>query len=294
MHLRDIEIFRTVMQVGIASRAADVLGITQPAVSQAIRRLETEAGLALFVRARARLQPTPEARAFLVEVERSFVGLDALQHRLLSLRQFGVEQLSIASYPALGLSLLPRVIAAMMATQPTLTVSLQVMSSREVRERVLAGLCEIGLMADEASTQGLQHYVLSEVNGVIAIPKKHRLARQQRITVDQFLSAEIVSLNAEDGSTRRLLSALGERAGLYRPRIETPYGISVCECVAQGLGIGLVNPLVGQSYTERGVVLRPFELNIAFRCILATPPSRPLSSTAKRFVAALRSAVAAK
>ncbi len=293
MHLRDVEIFRTVMQSGTASRAADLLGISQPAVSQAIKRLETEAGLALFVRARARLQATPEARAFLLEVERSFVGIDSLQHRLLGLRQFGVDRLSIAAYPALGLGLVPRVLAAMQSHRPALNVSLQVMSSREVRERVLSGLCEIGLMADEASTLGLNHYVLTEVAGVVALPKGHALARVKEISVAQFLSAPIVSLNSEDASVRRLLTALGSDAHRYVPRIETPYGISVCECVAQGLGIGLVNPLVGAGYVERGTVLRPFALRVPFRSILATPAARPLSSTAKAFVAQLRKAIAA-
>jgi DNA-binding transcriptional LysR family regulator len=292
MHVRDVEIFRAVMQSGAASRAADLLGISQPAVSQALRRLEAEAGLALFVRARARLQPTPEARAFLVEVERSFVGIASLQHRLLSLRQFGLDRLSIAAYPALGLGLVPRVLATMQADRPALNVSLQVMSSRDVRERVLAGLCEIGLMADEASTLGLNHYVLSEVQGVIAIKKGHRLTREKHITVTQFLSQPIVSLNAEDASTRRLITALGSEAHRYQPRIETPYGVSVCECVAQGLGIGLVNPLVGASYVDRGIVLRPFALRVPFRSILATTAARPLSTTAKQFITVLRQTIA--
>ncbi len=279
------------MQSGAASRAADLLGISQPAVSQAIRRLELEAGLALFVRARARLQPTPEARAFLIEVERSFVGIDALQHRLLSLRQFGLDRLSVAAYPALGLGLVPRVLATMQADRPALHVSLQVMSSKDVRERVLAGLCEIGLMADEASTLGLNHYLLSEVAGVIALKKGNRLAREKQISVAQFLSQPIISLNAEDASTRRLIAALGSEAHRYAPRIETPYGVSVCECVAQGLGVGLINPLVGASYAERGIVLRPFALRVPFRSILATTAARPLSTTAKQFIAMLRQTI---
>ena len=293
MHLRDVEIFRAVMQSGTASRAANLLGISQPAVSQALKRLETEAGLPLFVRARARLQPTPEAQAFLAEVERSFVGIDLLQLRLHGLRQFGVDRLNIAAYPALGLGLVPRVLGALQARRPALNVSLQVMSSREVRERVLSGLCEIGLMADEASTLGLNHYVLAEVAGVVALPKGHLFSRSKEISVAQFLSAPIVSLNAEDASVRRLISALGSDAHRYSPRIETPYGISVCECVAQGLGIGLINPLVGAGYTERGIVLRPFALRIMFRSILATPAARPLSSTATLFISELRRAIAA-
>ena len=63
MLLRELEIFRTVMMAGSANKAAALLGVSQPAVSQSIRRLEDGAGFALFARLRGRLQPTPEARA---------------------------------------------------------------------------------------------------------------------------------------------------------------------------------------------------------------------------------------
>ena len=69
--LRDFEIFRTVMTSGSASKAAALLGISQPGVSQCLRKLETRAGLALFQRVRGRLVPTPEAQALHAEIERS-------------------------------------------------------------------------------------------------------------------------------------------------------------------------------------------------------------------------------
>ena len=92
--LRDIEIFRTVMTSGSASKAAALLGVSQPAVSQSLRKLEAKAGLLLFQRVRGRLQATPEAQALLVEVDRCFVGLESIAHRLTTLRNFGVGSLT--------------------------------------------------------------------------------------------------------------------------------------------------------------------------------------------------------
>src|SRR3546814_9921841 len=88
MLLREIEVFRTVMTSGTASKAAKLMGVSQPAISQALGRLEQHAGIALFLRVRGRLQPTPAAQALLIEVDRCFVGLDVIEHRLRSLRQF--------------------------------------------------------------------------------------------------------------------------------------------------------------------------------------------------------------
>lgn len=102
MVIRDIEVFRAVMNAGSTSKAAGLLGISQPAVSQAIRRLESAAGFRLFERVRSRLVPTQEAMALMRDVDRYFIGFEVIEHRIRSLRSYGLGQMSIASLPALG------------------------------------------------------------------------------------------------------------------------------------------------------------------------------------------------
>lgn len=78
MRIRDIEVFRSVMTSGSTSKAAGLLGISQPAVSQSIRRLETMADFKLFERVRSRLVPTQEAVALMRDVDRYFWGSRSL------------------------------------------------------------------------------------------------------------------------------------------------------------------------------------------------------------------------
>ena len=59
MNLREIEAFRTVMLCGTASRAAETLNISQPAVTKAVQALERSIHFALFERVKGRLVPTP-------------------------------------------------------------------------------------------------------------------------------------------------------------------------------------------------------------------------------------------
>lgn len=185
--MREIEIFRTVMSFGSASKAAALLGISQPAVSQSIRKLESSAGFALFARLRGRLQPTPEAKALLHEVERSFIGLSAIEHRMRALRQFGLDRLSIASYPAFGLTFVPRALARVAAARGAVgerpQVSLQILSSRDVRDRVLAGHADFGLVADEMPVTGLEHSVFAH------LPRGRGHARQASTDAGQGCAA---------------------------------------------------------------------------------------------------------
>ncbi len=292
MFIRDTEIFRTVMATGNASKAAQMLQISQPAVSQAIKRLEARATIALFERLRGRLHPRPEAFSFLQEVDRCFANIETLENKLQSLKNFSVSHLRIASYPALGLTILPRVIALLRKKRPDLHVRLEIASSNQVRELVLARQCDIGLMADEVTTMGLQHSVLHRANGVIAVPKRHPLAGKKLISAKELVSYPHIALNPDDASTKRLVNALGPLAGQFQPIVQTPYGVSICELALQGVGIGLVNPLIAAGYRERGVVLIPFALNIEFRCLLGTQPNAPLSSIAQEFLKTLRTLIA--
>ena len=91
MRFTEIETFRALMRSSSTPKAATLLGVTQPAVSQSLKRLEPQAALPLFSRSGGRLLPTPEAHALLLEIDRVFIGMDAINHRLASLRNFGVN-----------------------------------------------------------------------------------------------------------------------------------------------------------------------------------------------------------
>lgn len=285
--LRDIEVFRAIMTSGSTSKAAALLGISQPAVSQSLRKLETQAGLSLFERVRGRLNPTPEARAFLQEVDRSFVGLDLLMHRLQSLRQFGVGRLLLACYPALGMGFAPRCLARHLA-QSSLSVSLQIMGSRDVRERLLSGQCDIGLMADESSTAGIEHHVFAQVDGVLVMGPGHPLASRAVIAAQDLRDQAFLSLNPEDMARKRLEQVLATHDVTLASIVETPYGATICEMALLGLGVGLVNPVTALPYLDRGLVARRFALKVSFTCIVGVPAGRPMSGEARLFMRTMR------
>lgn len=286
--LRDIEVFRTIMNSGSTSKAAALLGISQPAVSQSLRKLETQAGLSLFERVRGRLIPTPEARAFLQEVDRSFIGLDALMHRLQSLRQFGVGRLQLACYPSLGMGFVPRCMARHFAHSPSLCVSLQIMGSRDVRERLLSGQCDLGLMADESSTSGIEHHMFAQVDGVLVMGVGHPLASRSVITAHDLRDQAFLSLNPEDMARKRLEQALASHEVTLATSVETPYAVTICEMAVLGLGVGLVNPVTALPYFGRGLVARRFALKVPFNCIMGVPAGRPMPGEARTFMRSMR------
>lgn len=283
------------MTTGSARKAADLLGVTQPAVSQSLKRLEDDAGFLLFQRLRSRLVPTPEAFDLLKEVERVFVGLSALEHKLLSLREFGVNRLDIASYPAFGLGFMPRAIARLKSESKSnflAQVSLQILSSKEVQNRVAKGQSDFGLMADEFSLDGIEHSTFADFSGVVVMPQGHPLSRFKLIKPAQLAEVPFIALNPEDASRRRLEARLQQQNITLQIAAVTPYAASVCELAMHGLGIGLVNPITAFDYAQRGLVVRKLAIDIQFRCLLALPAGRLLSGAAKQLLSVMRKQLA--
>ncbi len=291
MRFTEIETFRALMRSGSTRKAAALLGVTQPAISQSIKRLEAQAGLPLFERSGGRLLPTPEAHALMLEIERVFIGMDAIEHRLASLRNFGINQLDISCYPAFGLGFIPRVLARLKQQtvgQPWPTVSLQILSSKDVKSRVSSGLSDFGLLADELALDGIEHSTFARFPGVVVMPPGHALARFKTIKPAQLAEVSFLALNPEDASRRRLEATMAEHGVSLRIAAQTPYAASVCELALRGLGVGLVNPITALDYAERGLVVRKFSVDVSFACLLALPAGKVLSTTAREFLSLMR------
>lgn len=285
---RDIEIFRTVMTSGSATRAAKVLGLSQPAVSMALRRLEERAGLELFQRPGGKLQPTQEAQALLAEVQRHFVGMDVIEQRIRSLKQFGAGRVRIAAFPGLGTGFVPRVLADLAAAGTRSMVSLQVMGSQDVRSQVLRDEVELGIAAQDISTAGVEHALFAHYFGVVALPAGHALARNNVITPRQLARHPFVALHPDDAVSLRLDAICRGHGVQLQTAVETSYTFSLCELVRNRIGVALVNPVTAVDYLDAGLVFRPFSERLEFTALTMWPAGRPLSPFVRQMLGAMR------
>jgi DNA-binding transcriptional LysR family regulator len=290
MNFRQLETFRAVMVSGSASRASELLGITQPAVSRSIAELEETVGFALFDRVRGRLVPTPEGQLFFKDVAASFSGMDRLRSTAARIRDFGSGSLRVASLAALGSTLVPRAIRAFRKIQPNVAITLQVQLSSSVRELVANQHFDIGLAADEVDLSGVEHRTFQSSRAVCAIPPKHRLAKKEVIRPEDLDGEPFIALSPEDRTRARFAAAL-EAAG-SKPQIvvETPFSATVCALALEGVGVGLVSPPSTDGFAERGLVFRKLEPAIYFNTYLLFRPDSQRAQLVKQFTTALLNA----
>ena len=287
MNFRQVEAFRAVMVTGSASRAAELLQITQPAVSRSIGELEKTTGFALFDRVRGRLVPTAEGRSFYRDVETTFQGLDRLRISAARIRDFGTGDIRVASLAAMGSTLAPHALRLFRQAHPSVAVTLQVSASTTVRELVMNSRFDVGLAADEIDVAGLEHQLFATPKAVCAMAAGHRLCEREVIAPEDLHEEAFIALSPED-TVRRKLEKVFEARGV-RPKIvaETPNSSTVCALAMEGLGVGLVNPYAADGYAARGVVFRPFSAAVHFRTLLLFRPDLPKSRIVRDLTACL-------
>lgn len=287
MNFRQIEAFRAVILSGTVSRAAELMGVTQPNVSRLVGELEEAVGFALFDRVKGRLIPTPEGQAFYRDVDASFRGLDLLRSSAARIRDFGSGQIRVASLAAAGSTIVPRAVKKFRQTHPAAIVTLNIMSSAAVRNHVVDGEFDLGLAADEVDLSGVEHQVFGSFPALCAIPPGHPLASRKVIRPEDLHEVDYVALSPEDRA-RLQFDRLCEEAG-SKPNlvIETPFAITACALALEGVGVAIVNPLAVDGFEDRGLVLRPLEPSVYFKSYLLFRPDMQKASLVRAFVAAL-------
>ncbi|MGP9680220.1 LysR substrate-binding domain-containing protein [Halomonas sp. AOP27-A1-41] len=280
---RQLEAFNAVMTSGSTVRAAELLGVTQPAVSRLISELEKGLRFSLFDRVRGRLVPTPEGKLFFREVEASFIGLDRLRTSAANIRDFGTGSLRIASLAATGSVIVPAAVRSFRQSHSRTRITLHVTGSAAIRNGVADGQYDIGIAADEIDISGVDTQLFGNFPGLIAMPADHPLTRCETVTPNLLDGQPLIGLAPEDRARHRFDATLAEEGGAPDYVIETPSSMTVCELSLTGDAVGFVNPLAIRKDRYPGLALRPFEPRVMFRIYMLFPPDSQKSLLVRDF-----------
>lgn len=296
VRIRQLEAFHAVLKTGSATRAAELLRISQPSVSKLLLDLEADISLRLFERVRKRLLPTPEGRRLGEEVEDLFLKLSRIEHVGNEMRAKGIGELRIATLPALGIGLIPQVLAKFRHNHPSISAVLSVAPSQRVVEMVAAGEADIGFAYPVPGTPStLIRHPLAVFPAVAALSRGHRLARRSVLRPEDFSGDPFVSLGREDRSRDNMDVIFGRTSVAPETVVETQFAAVACELVASGIGIALIDPVTANFYRGR-VVIKPVNptFNFDFGAImLAGQPQSPVVHNFLHAVSAALLAIAA-
>lgn len=289
--LRQVEAFRALMQRQTVTRAAQMLRVSQPAMSRLIADFEASAGLLLFERHQGRLFPTAEARVLYEEVERAFIGLDRIVQAADQIRTMHRGSLRIAGSPALALDLLPEVVAAFMQAFTGVEVLLLANNSRTVVELVAGQRIDLGFVVEAIPHPAVALERLHEGAMPCILPLGHRLASQPIIHLEDLAEEVFVSFPLPSDARLAIDKVFAEHAVVRQGSIEAQLTQTVIGLVQYGAGVALIDP-VSAHYARGRVAVRPFSPAVVDSIYLATLSGQPMPILAGQFLGMMRSKLA--
>ena len=292
MNLKRLQAFRAVFEAASVTLAAERLHTTQPAVSRLIGDLESELGLALFVRQRRRLVPTAEGRAFYREAEKALAAVDQIVNIARDIRTLRGAHLRIVAPMITAFGILPAAVGAFRRAHPHARVSLDIKDIRDIADWVANGPFDIGVTALPFEDARVESEPPATVRAVLVMPRRHPLAAK-RVVHARDLRGENMILPLGN-PPRSLVCTSLEATGLkIESTIDSSSALLVCQLVAQGLGLSVVDPFTFKLASGLGIVSRLLEPVTEFRFGLFFPRHRPRSALVDAFVHAVRSVIGA-
>ncbi|OXJ13581.1 LysR family transcriptional regulator [Burkholderia sp. AU6039] len=287
MELHQLEAFSAVMSAGSVTGAGELLGRSQPAVTRQIQELEADLGYALFDRHGPRVTPTRRAFLLYEEVERSLVGLRAIEARARALGDESAEPVRIAATPSLAATLVPAALAALPDGAQAPHYQLRSESAEHVVHEVLAGTADVGVVTLPMAHAGLDVHWIAQTPCVAVLPAGDPLAAQPRIALRDLARRRIVTVANRHRLRQRIDAAFATARVDARVFIETNASLNAVMAARAGIGIGIVDPATGVALPVEGVVARPLDVDIPFAFGIATPAGKARTSAVDALLDAL-------
>jgi DNA-binding transcriptional LysR family regulator len=240
--LQQLEYFLAAYRHGSFSGAAQELHLAQPSLSEQVRRLEAELGVALFARAGRGLTPTEAGETLRPHAERTLAAAEEARESVVAVREL---RGGIATFGTWGTARYypgTDIVAAFRRRHPEVRVRLIGQNSFEVVEAVRRGEIEAGMVALPIDDRGLDVQPIMRDEIVYASAEARRLRRP--VTIEGLAEAPLILSDASwgtDDPTRRQLAELAQRAGVaIEPQIDVEDVEAAIELATRGMGDTIV------------------------------------------------------
>ncbi|CAM2871496.1 LysR substrate-binding domain-containing protein [Rariglobus hedericola] len=240
VELRHLLYFQALAQHGSFTRAAAVIGLRQPTLSQQIHQMEKALGVPLFDRARRRCRLTSAGEMLLPYVRRVLAEMENLRSSLDDLSDLKRGSLTVAVLPSVTHQLLPLALEKFHEDYSGIQVRILEMSVDEMERALVMGTVELGIGHTPPAETSLRHQSLYAEELVAVVATSDRLARRESATMEEISTRPLLVPPPGYGTRTLLLKAFAKVRRTPNFALELSSVDMLLHMVAAGSGLGIV------------------------------------------------------
>lgn len=241
MHIETLKTFRDLIETGSFTRAAQMNLISQSAVSQQLKSLETRYDCRLLERnRRGRLVLTDEGKRFYTGCRELLERFESLELQVRERSSAVAGTVRVATVYSIGLHALPPHVTRFMKAHPQVKVHLEYRRTNQVCEGCLDDTLDFGIVAFPIRRSNLEVIPWQEETLVLVCAPDHRLARRRRVSLSRLQGEEFIAFE-RDIPTRRTVDRVLARHGVTVNRVMEFDNIeTITRAVEVGTGVSIV------------------------------------------------------
>ena len=279
--LKQLRVFVAVARHQSFSRAGDVIGLSQSAISHSMKELEAEVGVRLLDRTTREVILTNAGQRLASRVEPL---LDELQAMLLDTRSFGTQhngRVRIAASQTISAQLMPSCIARSQKDYPDITILLRDQAQRLVLNSVRNAEVDFGIVIEPGISPDLEGEIILHEPFLLLCHQDHAFAQQSAVKWQQLGEQPLVLQDYESGSRILIDNALAKQGIAANVVQEVGHPATLYPMVEAGLGVSVLPALALPLPQGSQLVVRTLEPEINRALMLVRRKNRSLSPAAQ-------------
>lgn len=285
MDINQLEVLIAVAQEKSFSRAAERLHRTQPAISQAIRRLEIEIGEPLFDRSSKDGTMTATGRVLFGHAQQMLNLRHSAHAAIKELRGLQRGKLSLSANEYTVMYLLP-ILPVLRARHPHIKIEVKRSLASRISSEILARETEIGIVSFKPNDPSVASVPVLTDELALIVPLNHPLATKQVVSVRELGAESFIAHNVPSPYREKVVRTFEKYRTPLNISLEMPTLEAIKRFVEGGMGVALIPKLAAQAEIARGQVasLTVREMKLERRLYLVYRKGATLSHAAQAFL----------
>ncbi len=283
MNLRHMEVFRAVMLCGGVASAAELLHVSQPAVSKVLAQARRQVGFALFERVKGRLVPTPEGQELYQEIEGLWRGVERVRDvsRNLAAPRTGTLRLAVSASFAPYLA--PRALALLCERYPALNSQMEILIAPIMVDALLDRTADLAVALQPNEHPSLVHVQTYRCGFACVMREDHPLSRKKIVVPKDLRNERLITSAIDTPYGQALRRAYGAEWRTLQLHMQVRSSTSACWQARAGGGVAVVDQAAVAGNTFQGLAVRRFKTSERLTVSIVHSRNRPLSTLQKAF-----------